>query len=470
MQRVLIITAGLMGLWLILGVGGLAIVRAREEAPPTMLVDAPDDIRPDKRAIYIAGFGSRLHRKLIAGYLGYIGRGWSPDGEWFYLVGTSYPSPNVTGDGDVWRISQNGHHVEQLSGMHYPWRAAWTPDGTWLLYGDGNEAEGNRGLYRVRPDGSVVENLTADFNQAVTAGCEIVTDGEWVYFCSEAENWEDYTDLFRLHIGDEQVENLTAIVKDPPSLVAQAENGAWSIIRTQSQVYMTGPNGSNPMPVFEEWLPDGTIHPITWIPSVGILLVRTSSGAIPSTTAFEMPSGRFLWQHTGRYVAAVIRDDWLIMQFGVEAIFRMRPDGTDLTQIVGGDDIKYYFAVTPDGQWLVYMSLDTDADTIDLWRVPLMGGEPNHLFHVNSLETSIEFVSWSLDRQWLLFQYGPDDMDTIMVKMDGSERRPLVEWGDARFLDWFGPIDRDWHPFGLMGVGAVLIGVYGLVTLKKKSA
>lgn len=468
MKRVLSITAGLMGLWLILGVGGLAIVRARETPQPAMLVDAPDDARPDKRAIYIAGFGSRLHKKLIAGYVGYVGRGWSPDGEWFYLDST-HADDQTRWEGDVWRIHRNKDQIEYLAGMSYTPISSWTPDGKWLYSVEPVLDGTTNGLFQVKPDGSEVRYLTPNFDRGITNGflCNMVVTRNSIYFCARSNN-SDEIDLFRLHVETGEIENLTENIANPPSVAAVAEDHSWMVMRTQSGVYVTGPNGSNPQPIFDEWPRNNTIYLVTWIPSASVIVVAT--GPNSELWAFKMPEGRFIWHYPRVELKAVTSDGWLILHFLQRAFVRIRPEGFGLGQIVTDMSYTSFFGVTPDAQWLVYKVLNGDTNTVDLWRIPLMGGEPNHLFHVNSVEMYLNFVSWSPDQQWLLLRYGYNDMDTIMVKVDGSETRPLVAWGDAQFLDWFGPIDRDWQPFGLMGVGAVLIGVYGLVTLKKKSA
>lgn len=239
MKRVLCITAGLMGLCLLLTVGGLASVRARATPQPTMLVDAPDDAQPDKRTVYIAGFGSRLHRKLVSGYVGYVGRGWSPDAAWFVIIAA---------------------HLA---------------------------------VARTRPN---------DFGNA-----------------------------------DSNYQSL--------------------------------------------------------------------------------------------------------------------------------------FGVSPDGQWAMYSQVNMDTYAYDLWRVPLIGGEPIPLLHISSAESYIELRGWSLDQRWMLLElnYGIRT-EQQWLKLASGEVRPLVEWGDTRFLDWLGPINRDWQPMGLMGLGAVFIGINRLLTRRKKSA
>lgn len=468
MKRVLSITAGIMGLWLILGVGGLAIVRARQEAQPTMLVDAPDDIQPDKRAVYMAGFGSRLHQKLITGYVGYVGRGWSPDGEWFYL-GAIYETFEFQYE-DKWQIHRDSYAAERRAGTKYPLDAQWTDDGQSLLYGRTSFGDEAPGLIRVNPDTGLEENLTPDIGVGLKTPfpeCAIIETANWTYFCAGIY---DRTDLYRLS-RDGQLENLTEHMEWPTGLMAYDENGEWLIIRSLGQLYILNAGDSDPQLLFPERLKDKKIKDLAWLPSFGLFIVETEAQGRHYLWGFDISNRRLLWREHNNQFVGVTSDGWLILNDEGQALVRVRPDGTNAAPIVGIGENENYFGMTPDSQWLLVSRGNPNSNSYDLWRVPLMGGEHDHFYHVSASPIYAQIITWSPNQRWILLELNSRvSSHTEWVNLENGEVRPVVEWGDARFLDWFGTIDRDWQPLGLIGIGGVLIGINRVMARTKKSA
>lgn len=469
MQRVLSIAAGLMGLWLIFGVAGLALVRARQDAEPTMLVDAPDETVPDRRSVYVAGFGSRLHKELISGYTRYDGHGWSSNGEWFYLLGIYLA--NESGYEDNWQIQLDSYAVEHHVTVQFPPHAIWDTDSQSLLYGGVlNVGDTVSRLIRLDPDSGLVQNLTPDIGVSVKIpfpACAIVATAHWIYFCAGPY---DRTDLYRLS-RDGQLENLTEHMEWPTGLMAYAENGEWLIIRSLGQLYILNAGDSDPQLLFPERLKDKKIKDLAWLPSFGLFIVETEAQGRQYLWGFDIPNRRLLWrEHNNRFVG-VTSDGWLILNDEGQALVRVRPDGTNAASIVGIGENENYFGMTPDSQWLLVSREDPNSNSYDLWRVPLMGGERRHFYHVSASPIYTPIITWSPNQRWILLELNTRvSSHTEWVNLENGEVRSVVEWGDARFLDWFGTIDRAWQPLGLMGLGAALIGINRVLARTNKSA
>jgi Tol biopolymer transport system component len=79
---------------------------------------------------------------------------WSPDGEWIAFIGG-----RSFADGSIFRVRPDGRGLLRLAeGLRNIRDLQWSPDGQWLLFQANHE--GPEDIYRIRPDGSQLENLT----------------------------------------------------------------------------------------------------------------------------------------------------------------------------------------------------------------------------------------------------------------------------------------------------------------------
>ncbi|MBZ0320006.1 MAG: hypothetical protein K8L91_26580 [Anaerolineae bacterium] len=463
MKRLLGLTTGLMGLCLLVTLAGLARIRSRSESPTLMLVAVGDDNPANPRTLYLAAFGSPHHQKLLTGYPDYTRREWSPDGRWYYF--TASDDIGEFAEEAVWRIERDGRTIERLVGMEYPTHAVWMSDSSGLLIPIRHD------LLHVNPATQVAESLTPTFGLQIKTyeGCTIQASPEAVYFCAGTLA-SDRRDLYRLH-PDGQLENLTADLYWPTGILAHAADWEWMIAHSAGQLYSIEPNQSELQPLFTEWVIDDSISNVKWIPSADVLVVETDTDGQYTLYGFDMTTRRLVWQKPAMRLVEVTGDDWLVISANPRTFFRMRPAGTALAEIIALDEDERYFAVSPDGAWLLYTRVDVGTYTYEVWRVPLLGGRPQMNLHISSSTTFVDLIGWSYDQAWMLLDYRQGlRQEQRWLRVNGTATRPLVEWGDARFLDWFGPLDRDWQPLGLMGIGAVLIGVCVVLARPKKSA
>lgn len=86
--------------------------------------------------------------------------GWSPDGKWIYFRNSSYEDPFPEA---IYRIRNDGSHLEQIVADSILYDAVLSPDGEWIAYYSGDDFA----VYRIRNDGSHKE-LLANIHPEVT--------------------------------------------------------------------------------------------------------------------------------------------------------------------------------------------------------------------------------------------------------------------------------------------------------------
>jgi len=101
------------------------------------------------------------------------------------------------------------------------WRA-FSPDGAWLIFE--SRRDDHREVYRMRPDGSAVLNLSQmpgnDWFEAFSP------DGEWVYF----QHWgEPTTALYRVRLDGSAKQHLVDVPTQEKIIAAFSPDGEWVI-------------------------------------------------------------------------------------------------------------------------------------------------------------------------------------------------------------------------------------------------
>jgi Tol biopolymer transport system component len=129
---------------------GLIVFIARAEAPRWLAFIATPD-RDTSTGLYVVradGVGLRRIAELVT----FTPPVWSADGEWLTFV-------RARGDdsGGIFRIRADGSGEQRIT-AHNAFRLEWSPDGAWLYFVGGRT--GGVNLYRVRPNGDALEQLT----------------------------------------------------------------------------------------------------------------------------------------------------------------------------------------------------------------------------------------------------------------------------------------------------------------------
>jgi tricorn protease-like protein len=104
----------------------------------------------------------------------------SPDWEWIY--GEAFHATHLT---EIFRMRPDGSDIQNLSNHEsYDVDLIMSPDGQWLVFTSGRS--GNPDIFRMRPDGSQLENIT---NHPAHDDLPLFSsDGEWIIFTSHRSN------------------------------------------------------------------------------------------------------------------------------------------------------------------------------------------------------------------------------------------------------------------------------------------
>lgn len=178
--------------------------------------------------------------------------GWSRDSQGlFYTTSSALMYKQVNGETSAQTVL-DGHRPNSLVAS----------SDTWLFF-QILESTSNYDIYRVRDDGSDLQNITG------MSGTEFIVapspDGKWLYFSGEIEN---NSELFRLHLDSLRLERLTY------TPVLQEYGGVWSpdgqwllcVAYSGEERTLTAmrPDGSEAHRIFEGYIPPESSQAIIW--------------------------------------------------------------------------------------------------------------------------------------------------------------------------------------------------------------
>ncbi|MBZ0321406.1 MAG: hypothetical protein K8L91_33650 [Anaerolineae bacterium] len=337
--------------------------------------------------------------------------------------------------------------------------------------------DGNPEIYRMRPDGSDVRQLT--FTTVDRVHCWVRWSRQWdrLYFADGefvADQYDcDYThslpDHFRIRADGTY---LTAVSRNYATVWSSNEEWFltqdWDRIRGVNLIYRENNDGSERYFLHEgrrpRWSPNGN-----WIVFLSDEL-----------------EGLYVMHPNGQSVKRLNLDDFEIYDeiayvwAGDRVIFLGSPLSSsipgglyaidvDTQEIEWIGDMGYVLdfnwlqlTLSPNGQWLAYK---------DYWIgvVDLSSGENTRLADFNLPEGASYYglgaFSWSPDSQWIVFskfdEAGRSKIWRIHPDGTGLEQMTFGPGEDLRPA-WSPVIDMAWNGWGLMGIGAGLVAGVGL--------
>jgi Tol biopolymer transport system component len=276
----------------------------------------------------------------------------------------------------------------------------WSPDSQWLLYiTRENEREE---IYRERPDGSVVQRVTPQPAHSYSMWSD--PEEKWLYIDEAGQN------LYRVRF--DQLESELQLVAELSGWFApygwapeSVPGGPWLYFEGSSQccdsgdIYRLNPETREVQPLTDD---PAAYSNLFWSPE-------------------DMPGGPWLYFLSNRNN----------VQNSEYTIFRMRPDGSELERVTDQPaDYDRLFWSPEDiagGPWLYFLSnLDnTQGDTYAIFRMRPDGSELKRLTEFN-LEpggwhtTPKTVIQWSANHQWM--EYGMVFPISCRMHPDGSAR------------------------------------------------
>ena len=124
---------------------------------------------------------------------------------------------------------------------------------------------------------------------------------------------------------------------------------------------------------------------------------------------------------TGNIVFASNRD-------GVNAIYRMKPDGTNVTRLTqSGSASDYQPALSPDGSKILFVSSGRATDVKNTVQIYVMNSDGSSAKRLTNSAGSNLSPSWSFDGRKILFDSTRDGNEEIYsMNADGSEQTNLT--------------------------------------------
>ena len=179
---------------------------------------------------------------------------------------------------------------------------------------------------------------------------------------------------------------------------------------------------------FPAWSPKGdAVAYLSHDPGVGwkVALYEVATDSVRIVSERPVTPARLTWRADGSGVAVVRPND----AGGSDIWFLPVSDGARETCVISGPWENRSPAMSPDGQWLAYLS--GQAGALDVWVVPTSGGEPRQLTErTNPLDESRWVPRWSPDGRWIAYvssRSGERNNDDVWISsIDGSEHRQLT--------------------------------------------
>jgi Tol biopolymer transport system component len=247
----------------------------------------------------------------------------------------------------------------------------------------------------------------------------------------EAPNWSRDGKYFLLNRGGRIIKlPVTASAGSAPETINTgfavrcnndhgiSPDGTQLVISDQSQeqrrslIYILPINGGTPRRVtqlapsyWHGWSPDGKTlaYCAERNGNYDIYTIPVTGGEEKRLTAAEGLDDGPDYAHDGQYIY------FNSVRTGLMQIWRMRPDGSEQTQVTKDDYNNWFAHPSPDGKWLVFLSYEKDVTghpankDVMLRLMPVGGGEIQVLAKLFGGQGTINVPSWSPDSGQLAF-------------------------------------------------------------------
>lgn len=257
-------------------------------------------------------------------------------------------------------------------------------DGTWYFTQWG---ETKAAIYRMGPDGGHPRKISQHADNAFF--WSFSPDHAWIVYRVVNLEVEGDFKLYRMRLDGTQRQLLTPH-EGSFRAIAWSPDGNWLVfedLKAEGAIYRMRPDGSQ----------------------------RQRLAETSDTILGWSPDGQWL-------VFSAVRDEQM-------HIYRVAPDGSQLTELTPGFRRIEQLVWSPDGAWLYFVAVRS------LYRVALVGGTPELVTDYAGFNT---VASFSSDGQWIVF-YQRESTCLVLYRMrpDGSDlQRLLPEMQWHAFVAW----------------------------------
>jgi TolB protein len=321
--------------------------------------------RDGERQLYrMRSDGSRIKQLTFDLQVDYLPT-WSPKGERMIYVASRNNPPRIY-------LAQQDRRTDRsvIDGGGYQLQPAWSPDGEWIAFS--SNLNGGYEIYRVRLDGTeryqMTDRANNDWNPAWSP------DGQWVVF--ESDN-DGHRDIYLIPSDNTIAQTVS---------FADEQGGASRTI-IQTEVDETTSGNAPP------------------------------AKAAPAIRLTDTPGddGQMAWSPDSQWIAFISERD------GNPELYRMRPDGSEVTRLTFNAVIDTNPTWSPDGGWIAFES-DQDGNR-EIYRIRPDGSEQTRLTYHEGLDYHAQWTP-VVDLPWRgIF---PLLLGLILLGLNGGWLRRLI--------------------------------------------
>lgn len=267
-------------------------------------------------------------------------------------------------------------------------------------------------LYQSNPDGSNFQPITT--LKGATSNPVWSQDGRWIAFVHFRTHQDDDKDIYRVRPGGQQLERLTSR-RGWDLYPAWSPDGQFLAYLSDEVLLNLHILNLNDQSVFKlETV--SSIRDLAWSSDGAWLTLLAGNGQLYRLRAdgsdLTNIFGRTYHMITSNVVWSP-QDEWVMFSENLgllSQIHRMRPDGSELTQLTDNHAQHVSPQWSPDGEKIAYIQLQNATQTLVVMQAD--GQNPRAL----AAFMWIENLAWSPDGKWLYFMGVPS----------GSTRSPQI--------------------------------------------
>lgn len=339
----------------------------------------------------------------------------STDGRWIAYLGydmqTNLPAVLISDSNGGGRVSLSGL-LPATVGL-YSNILFITPDSQWLLVNLYDTQANRADIWRVRRDGTALENLTGSYPYSVDFSYGHPSRAQGIFVTSAGQvQWMPLNsgELWKLPLKDRA---FIREVAEAGGQVAMVAEGEASFINSL----------------------DGTLLWQTNLQLNGLSLDKV--WAITQEEAV---------------VPAAAGGNTVVKRFQPARVV----DGELWGRLPADDSLTGALGTTADGEWFIFTRMSQQTGQMELWRA-----RDELTAELLTTGRAIKLVGWTPDREWILF----GDSDTrgqstlYRIRPDGTEQKAILQGQYSEFLSlgWIEWQARTWSlPLMLMVVGSLL--------------
>jgi Tol biopolymer transport system component len=383
------------------------------------------------------------------------GLAWSADGKWIAFNDFNLKREKGPWSSGIYVVSSKGGIPRKVSvypergEKSYDWRLGLSPDGKQLAFT--SQENGKYHLETIPVHGGQIKQLT-EYGSTEPA---YSPDGRLIAYVSksmdttlgETKRFEHSPGGVWVVPSDGGTPVLVADVKsqanypiwspDGRMIAFRADEAIWVVpVSTDGKPTAEPTKFDPPLPfssVLAGWTNDDKIGLVLSRPGYSAIYTVPASGGqasqvtppnVWSNPKWSPDGERIFFNNTDGHISSVPAEGGKIMDVPMSSNAKILEPG------VGGEN-----AIAPDGRTIVFAGVKDGLPGIQLWTIPVAGGEPTQL--TSDLSEAIEnrFPCWSSDGKWIAFVRGErlkDDMqyysNVNIYKMpaEGGEPTPLT--------------------------------------------